>query len=176
MRFLLTFKLVALATFFMASFDAIASEEATASVEAAAQDAASLEAAAQDAACQLTIEANDRMQFNTLTMEAPASCAEITVTLTHTGQLPREGMGHNWVLTASGDFNDVANEGMKAGLANNYMPVGDTRVIAGTEIIGGGDTTSVTFSTSGMTAGGEYTYFCSFPGHWGMMKGAFKLV
>ena len=154
MRFLLTLKSIALAGSLLFSFAATA----------------------QDEACELTIEANDRMQFNALTMEAPASCAEITVTLTHTGQLPREGMGHNWVLTASGDFNDVANEGMKAGLANNYMPVGDTRVIAGTEIIGGGDTASVTFSTSGMTAGDEYTYFCSFPGHWGMMKGAFKLV
>mgnify|MGYP001252897790 FL=1 len=136
----------------------------------------SVETIAQDASCELTIEANDRMQFSALTMEAPASCAEITVTLTHTGQLPREGMGHNWVLTTSADFNDVANEGMKAGLANNYMPAGDSRVIAGTKIIGGGDTASVTFSTSGMTAGGDYTYFCSFPGHWGMMKGSFKLV
>ena len=136
----------------------------------------SVETIAQDASCELTIEANDRMQFSALTMEAPASCAEITVTLTHTGQLPREGMGHNWVLTTSADFNDVANEGMKAGLANNYMPAGDSRVIAGTQIIGGGDTASVTFSTSGMTAGGDYTYFCSFPGHWGMMKGSFKLV
>ena len=154
MRFLLTLKSIALAGSLLFSFTATA----------------------QDEACELAIEANDRMQFNALTMEAPASCAEITVTLTHTGQLPREGMGHNWVLTASGDFNDVANEGMKAGLANNYMPVGDTRVIAGTEIIGGGDTASVTFSTSGMTAGGQYTYFCSFPGHWGMMKGEFKLV
>ena len=154
MRFLLTLKSIALAGLFLSSFDA----------------------RAQVAACELTIEANDRMQFSTLTMEAPASCAEITVTLTHTGQLPREGMGHNWVLTTSGDFNDVANEGMKAGLANNYMPVDDGRVIAGTEIIGGGDTASVTFSTAGMRAGGEYTYFCSFPGHWGMMKGAFKLV
>tara|TARA_Y100000591_G_scaffold326210_2_gene348479 strand:+ start:259 stop:723 length:465 start_codon:yes stop_codon:yes gene_type:complete len=154
MRFLLALKSAALATCFLFS----------------------VEVTAQDASCELTIEANDRMQFSALTMEAPASCTEITVTLTHTGQLPREGMGHNWVLTTSADFNDVANEGMKAGLANNYMPVGDARVIAGTEIIGGGDTTSVTFSTSGMTAGGEYTYFCSFPGHWGIMRGAFKLV
>ena len=154
MRSLLAIKSVAFATFFLFSF----------------------EASAQDASCELTIEANDRMQFSALTMEAPASCTEITLTLTHTGQLPREGMGHNWVLTTSADFNDVANEGMKAGLANNYMPVGDARVIAGTEIIGGGDTASVTFSTSGMTPDGEYTYFCSFPGHWGMMKGSFKLV
>ena len=104
MRFLLALKSVALATFFLFSF----------------------EATAQDASCELTIEANDRMQFSALTMEAPASCTEITVTLTHTGQLPREGMGHNWVLTNPADFNDVPNEGMKAGLANNYMPVAHT--------------------------------------------------
>lgn len=125
--------------------------------------------------CQLTIEANDAMQYDTLEMSAPASCSEVTVTLVHVGKLPKEAMGHNWVLTASGDFNDVANLGMRAGLANNYIP-DDSRVIAGSEVIGGGGTTSVTFSTDGMTAGADYTYFCSFPGHWGMMKGAFKLV
>lgn len=128
-----------------------------------------------NAECQLTIEGNDAMQYDTLEMSAPASCSEVTVTLVHAGKLPKEAMGHNWVLTASGDFNDVANLGMRAGLANNYIP-DDSRVIAGSEVIGGGGTTSVTFSTDGMTAGADYTYFCSFPGHWGMMKGAFKLV
>ena len=128
-----------------------------------------------NAECQLTIEGSDAMQYDTLEMSAPASCSEVTVTLVHAGNLPKEAMGHNWVLTASGDFNDVANLGMRAGLANNYIP-DDPRVIAGSEVIGGGGTTSVTFSTDGMTAGADYTYFCSFPGHWGMMKGAFKLV
>ena len=128
-----------------------------------------------NAECQLTIEGSDAMQYDTLEMSAPASCSEVTVTLVHAGKLPKEAMGHNWVLTASGDFNDVANLGMRAGLANNYIP-DDSRVIAGSEVIGGGGTTSVTFSTDGMTAGADYTYFCSFPGHWGMMKGAFKLV
>ena len=128
-----------------------------------------------NAECQLTIEGSDAMQYDTREMSAPASCSEVTVTLVHAGNLPKEAMGHNWVLTASGDFNDVANLGMRAGLANNYIP-DDSRVIAGSEVIGGGGTTSVTFSTDGMTAGADYTYFCSFPGHWGMMKGAFKLV
>ena len=129
-----------------------------------------------NAECHLTIEGSDAMQYNTREMSAPASCSEVTVTLVHAGNLPKEAMGDNWVLTASGDFNDVANLGMRAGLANNYIPDGDSRVIAGSEVIGGGGTTSVTFSTEGMTAGADYTYFCSFPGHWGMMKGAFKLV
>ena len=137
---------------------------------------AAAEVAGAHSDCQLTIEASDTMQYNTLEMSAPASCEEVTVTLVHTGRLPKEGMGHNWVLTTSADFNDVANAGMREGLSNNYIPSGDARVIAGSAIIGGGDSTSVTFSTSGMSADEAYTYFCSFPGHWGMMKGSFKLV
>ena len=130
---------------------------------------------AQDG-CSLVIEGSDRMQFNTMAMEAPSSCAEITVTLVHTGNLPKEAMGHNWVLTTDSDFMPVAQAGMGAGLDNNYLPPGDDRVIAATNIIGGGESTSVTFSTSGLAAGQSYTYFCSFVGHWAVMKGSFKLV
>ena len=54
------------------------------------------------------------------------------------------------------------------------MSPGDARVIAHTKIIGGGQTTSVTFPTSKLKKGEAYTFFCSFPGHWSIMKGAFK--
>ena len=126
--------------------------------------------------CSLVIEGSDRMQFNTMAMEAPSSCAEVTVTLVHTGQLPKEAMGHNWVLTTESDFMPVAQAGMVAGLANNYLPPSDDRVIAATSIIGGGESASVTFSTGELVAGQSYTYFCSFVGHWAVMKGSFKLV
>ena len=155
---------------FLAPFISVPSALSAHHEEAAAEVAGAI------SECQLTIEATDTMQYNTLEMSAPASCEEVTVTLVHTGRLPKEGMGHNWVLTTSADFNDVANAGMREGLSNNYIPAGDARVIAGSAIIGGGDSTSVTFSTSGMSADESYTYFCSFPGHWGMMKGSFKLV
>jgi azurin len=155
---------------------ALSAHHEEAVVEAAVVEEVVVEEATANPDCQLTIEASDTMQYNILEMSAPASCAEVTVTLVHTGRLPKEGMGHNWVLTTSADFNDVANAGMREGLSNNYLPAGDARVIAGSQIIGGGDSTSVTFATSGMTADESYTYFCSFPGHWGMMKGSFKLV
>ena len=129
-----------------------------------------------DGHCELEIEASDMMQFSTLSMEASSSCAEVTVTLVHVGRLPKEGMGHNWVLTTSADFMPVAQAGMKAGLANNYLPADDSRIIAGSDIIGGGESTSVTFSTTGLSAGESYTYFCSYPGHWGIMKGSFTLI
>ena len=49
----------------------------------------------------------------------------------------------------------------------------DPRVIAETDLIGGGETASVTFDLSGLEPGGDYTYFCSFPGHYVLMKGNF---
>ena len=83
-------------------------------------------------------------------------------------------MGHNVVITKTADLQPVATEGMSAGLANNYVKPGDQRVLAHTKIVGGGESTEVTFSTANMKAGGDYSFFCSFPGHWAIMKGKFE--
>lgn len=124
------------------------------------------------AACSVDIEGNDAMQFNLKTIEVAKSCKDFTVNLKHTGKLAKNVMGHNWVLTTSADMQATANDGMPAGLEKDYVKAGDPRVIAHTKVVGGGETTSVTFPVSKLTAGTEYTYFCSFPGHWGIMKGA----
>jgi azurin len=68
----------------------------------------------------------------------------------------------------------VAADGMTAGLPNDYLKKGDTRVIAHTKVIGGKQSTSVTFPTSKLKKGGDYTYFCSFPGHSSVMIGKLK--
>ena len=52
--------------------------------------------------------------------------------------------------------------------------MGHNWVLAHTKMIGGGESTSVTFKTDGL-AGKDLTFFCSFPGHFAMMKGAFKV-
>jgi azurin len=124
--------------------------------------------------CQLEISGNDQMQYDTQTLTVPASCTQVTLTLHHTGKLPREAMGHNWVLVTAADFNAVANFGTSAGLANDYVQPGDKRVLAHTKTIGGGQTTSVTFPTSALKAGGDYRYLCTFPGHNALMRGTFK--
>lgn len=125
--------------------------------------------------CELKISANDAMQFDTKELSVPASCKEVTLTLTHAGALPKAAMGHNWVLTKAADMSAVANEGMAAGADAAYVKAGDTRVIAHTGLVGGGESTSVTFSTEGMSATEAYQFFCSFPGHWAIMQGSFKL-
>lgn len=122
--------------------------------------------------CSFTITGNDQIQFNLKEMRVSSSCEEVTVTLQHVGQLAENIMGHNWVLTTTADYMPVAQAGQAAG-PPDYVPAGDERVIAMTEVIGGGEEVSVTFDLSRLEAGGDYTYFCSFPGHFVLMNGKF---
>lgn len=122
--------------------------------------------------CSVAIEGNDRMQFNVDQINVPASCSEFTITLNHVGQLPEAAMGHNVVVVETTDFAGVAADGLTAGAEAGYVPANDDRVIAATEMIGGGESTSVTFSTASLEEGGDYTFFCSFPGHSALMRGS----
>jgi azurin len=124
--------------------------------------------------CELSIEGNDAMQYNKKELAVAGDCTEVTLTLKHTGKLPAAAMGHNWVLTETSVAQAVDSAGMSAGLPNNYLPKDDKRVIAHTKVIGGGESTSVTFPTSKLKKGGDYTFFCSFPGHMAVMKGKLK--
>lgn len=141
----------------------------------AQETAANQEAAAGDdaAQCKVVIEGNDAMQYNidnfTINKEA---CAEFTIELHHVGNLPKNAMGHNVVVAQTGDFEAIAADGIGAGIDNNYLKPEDERVIAHTDVVGGGEQTEVTFSTADLEAGGDYTFFCSFPGHSSIMKGS----
>jgi azurin len=122
--------------------------------------------------CSLTVEGNDQIQFVQKELRVSSSCSEVTVTLKHIGTLAKNIMGHNWVLTATADYMAVAQAGQGAG-PPDYLPAGDGRVIAATDIIGGGEETTITFDASVLEAGGDYTFFCSFPGHFVLMNGKF---
>ncbi|ANS87235.1 Azurin-2 [Vibrio scophthalmi] len=126
------------------------------------------------ASCEVTIEANDMMKFSTDVISVPATCEEVSITLKHTGSLPATSMGHNIVIADTANVQAVGTEGMSAGIDNSYVKPGDERVYAFSEVIGGGDSTTLTFDTAKLKAGGDYTFFCSFPGHWAIMKGKFE--
>ena len=128
------------------------------------------------AKCEVTISANDAMAFSTKQLEVDKSCKTVTLTLNHTGKLPANVVGHNWVLSVAADVKELAMTGMQAGLENRYLPKDDPRVLASTEVIGGGETTSIEFSTENLNAGTVYKFFCSFPGHFAIMQGDFKLI
>ncbi len=127
------------------------------------------------AECAADITGTDTMQFDKKVMSVSASCKEFKVTIKHSGKLPRNAMGHNWVLTKTADMQGVANDGIAAGLNNDYVKVGDSRVIAHTKVIGAGETDTITIPLSKLKAGESYTYFCSFPGHSSIMKGVLQV-
>ncbi|MDR2990852.1 MAG: azurin [Burkholderiaceae bacterium] len=125
--------------------------------------------------CSTEIEANDQMQYNKASITVPASCKNFTVTLKHVGKMAKAAMGHDWVLTHAADEQTVVNEGMAAGASKDYLNASDPKIIAHTKMIGGGESTSVTFPVSKLKAGEQYAYFCTFPGHAGMMKGTLSV-
>ncbi|WP_017901629.1 azurin [Pseudomonas asplenii] len=127
------------------------------------------------AECKTTIDSTDQMSFNTKAIEIDKSCKTFTVELTHGGSLPKNVMGHNWVLSKEADMQPIASDGISAGIDKNYLKDGDARIIAHTKIIGAGEKDSVTFDVSKLNPAEKYGFFCSFPGHISMMKGTVTL-
>ncbi len=116
---------------------------------------------------KLELAGNDAMKFDKSEFKVKAG-QKITLTLKHTGKMKKTIMGHNFVLLKQGtDIPKFAEKAMAA-KANDYIP--SEGVIAHTKTIGGGESTSVTFTAP---AKGIYDFICSYPGHYGMMKGKF---
>jgi azurin len=130
--------------------------------------------AAHAANCQLTIEANDMMQYNSHALLVDPTCSAVELTLKHVGKQEAHVLGHDWVLARSSDVSALANAGMAAGFDHGYLPAGDHRIIAATKIVGGGQVATISFSTAGLEPGGDYSFFCSYPGHTSLMKGRFQ--
>jgi azurin len=124
--------------------------------------------------CAIKLKGNDAMQFDLKTATVSASCPKVTIELAHTGKMAAQVMGHNVVISQTADMNAITAAGMKAGAAAGYVPKGDAKVIAATPVVGGGASTKASFAGSKLKAGGDYSFFCSFPGHAALMKG--KLV
>lgn len=126
--------------------------------------------------CAVEISSNDQMQYNTKAIQVPKSCKTFSVTLAHAGKLPVNVMGHNWVLSSTADMQGVIADAMAAGAAKGYFKDGDTRVIAHTKMLGGGEKGTATFDVAKLAAGQKYSFYCTFPGHSALMKGELTLA
>ena len=117
---------------------------------------------------EIVLNSDDTMKFdkNVILVEAGKL---ITLTLNHNGKFSKRGMGHNFVLLKA-DV-DVADFALKAAQAygTEYIPEGD-EIIAYTKLLGGGESDTIKFEAPKK---GFYTFICSFPGHWQLMKGKF---
>ena len=149
--------------------------EMPAATPAATPAPAPVDGKAVVADCATEIEANDAMQYNVSSIVVPASCTDFKITLKHTGTMPATAMGHDVVITKTSDMKAVDVDGMAAGAADGYVKPDDSRVIAHTKVIGGGETTSMSFPVSKIKDGGPYEFFCSFPGHSVQMHGTISV-
>lgn len=123
----------------------------------------------QDGVVQVNLTGNDQMQFNLKEIRVKAG-ETVRLTLKHVGQLPENAMGHNFVLLQKEtDIVDFATKAASAS-GNDYIPEGAKQVIVHTEMIGGGEETSIEFTAP---EAGTYDFICSFPGHYIQMQGKF---
>lgn len=125
--------------------------------------------------CSTEIEASDAIQYNVSSIVVPSSCTDFKITLKHTGKLPVTAMGHDVVITKKSDMQAVDADGLAAGAGSDYVKADDPRVIAHTKLIGGGETTAVSFPVSKIQGDGPYVFFCSFPGHSTLMNGSISV-
>ena len=115
----------------------------------------------------IVINSNDQMRFDKDEIRVKAG-EKIKLTLNHTGKLPKNAMGHNFVLLEAGtDVNKFGQIAMNA-KATEYIPA--KGVLAHTKLIGGGESTTIEFTAPKK---GTYDFVCSFPGHYAIMKGKF---
>jgi azurin len=132
-------------------------------------------APATAADCSVTVESTDQMSYNTDEIVIDRSCDQFEITLEHVGSLSKEVMGHNIVFTRAGDLESLATDAMSAS-DSDYVPEGDERVVAATDLVGGGESTTLTIDPSSFEEGTDYRFFCSFPGHWSAMQGSVSFV
>ena len=129
-------------------------------------------ASAFAAECSVTVDSTDQMTFDTKEITVDKSCKQFTVKLTHSGNLPKNVMGHNLVISKTADMQGIASEGLGQGLDKGYLNVDNAGIVAHTDMIGAAEKqTEVTFDTAKLDAGGDYSFYCTFPGHIAMMKG-----
>ena len=128
--------------------------------------------AAPQPGLNVVITGNDSMKFSVVRIDAQPGQI-IHLEFRNEGTLPKQVMGHNWVLlklpgaAAAAAYAAVAISAQK----EDYEPKSlADEVLASVPLLGPKQSGEVTFTAP--AAPGHYSYFCSFPGHYQVgMKG-----
>ncbi len=111
----------------------------------------------------VTIVANDSLKFDVKEIDATPG-QKIRVQLTNKGTLPKDGMGHNWILLDSeSEAGPYATTALSA-RSTEYEPKAlASHVLASIPLLGPKETGEVTFCAP--MKPGKYPYICSCSGH-----------
>ena len=140
------------------------SEAPAASVPAAAP--------AADGVKAVSLTADDSMKFSLTEIRAQAG-EKLSVTFKNVGRMPKQAMGHNWILLVPmADSEVLALAQAAAARAPEYVPADTAKILVHTRLLGPNESATVEFTAPATP--GEYPFVCTFPGHAALMRG--KLI
>lgn len=114
----------------------------------------------------------EELAFDHVTLTAPAGATVELIFHNRSNHLQ-----HNWVLANGGDEVAMAiyEAAMAAGVKQRWLPPASAQIIAHTPLVNSGKRATITFQTP--TQAGDYSYLCTFPGHFlAGMKGTLTLT
>tara|TARA_B100000131_G_scaffold117769_1_gene114752 strand:- start:189947 stop:190396 length:450 start_codon:yes stop_codon:yes gene_type:complete len=125
--------------------------------------------------CSVDLEGNNMMQFSSTSIQIDSSCSKFTIKFKNTSNLDKEIAGHNVVVSKSSDFDELTNlVDPSNGMNEGFLP-SNSKVIAKTPFLGPNESYDLVIDVSRLNSGDNYVFWCSFPGHWGIMKGDLNL-
>ena len=116
-----------------------------------------------EAVKNVVITSNDALRFSVTKIEAQPG-QTIHVQLKNEGTMPKEVMGHNWILLKLGKDPNAYTKAALAAKAENYQPKAlADQVLAAIPLLGPKENGEITFTAP--TAPGTYHFLCSCPAH-----------
>ena len=126
--------------------------------------------------CEIKIEGSDMMKYNVAEIILDTSCEQTKISLKHAGKLPINAMGHNVVIVEEKNLSKITQQiNFSLGVEKGYLPDSED-IIFISAMVGGGDTTELEMDMSKLDKTKSYVFFCSFPGHWALMRGKIKII
>jgi azurin len=115
----------------------------------------------------IQLEGMDNMKYDKTLFKIKAG-QDVKLTLKNAGKLPKEAMSHNVVVLAQGTDIQAFGEAAVAARPDHIPAAMASDVIAHTKLLGPGESDTITFKVADP---GVYDFICSFPGHFGTMRG-----
>ena len=126
--------------------------------------------------CEIKIEGSDMMRYDVAEITLDTSCEQTNISLNHVGKLPINAMGHNVVIVEEKNLSKITQQiNFSLGVEKGYLPESED-IIFISAMVGGGNTTELEMDMSKLDKTKSYVFFCSFPGHWALMKGKIKII
>ncbi len=115
----------------------------------------------------IQLDGMDNMKYDKTLFKIKAG-QDVKLTFKNIGKLPAEAMSHNVVILAQGTDVQAFGEAAVAAKPDHIPPAMAADVIAHTKLLGPGESDNITFKIADP---GVYDFICTFPGHFGTMKG-----